>query len=333
MPELRKDPITGRWVIISTDRSRRPTDFLRESVQIKGVSFCPFCPGNEGKTPSEVLAYGRNCTGKDTPGWSVRVVPNKFPALGIEGNLDREGEGLFDRMNGIGAHEVIIETPDHLATLANMPQSALEQVLWAYRDRALDLKNDRRFRYVLIFKNHGEAAGATLEHTHSQLIALPIVPKRVLEEVDGARHYYDEKERCIFCDMIRQEMEDKTRVVLMNELFVAIEPYAPRFPFETWILPRQHGSSFEHMPAHSYRSLAELLGNILKRLDSALLSPAYNFVIHTSPIGEEINEFFHWHIEMMPKLTKVAGFEWGTGFYINPTPPEEAARFLRDAQI
>lgn len=333
MPELRKDPITGRWVIISTDRSRRPTDFLRESVQITGVSLCPFCPGNEGKTPSEVLAYGRNGGAKDTPGWTVRVVPNKFPALGIEGNLDREGEGLFDRMNGIGAHEVIIETPNHAATLATMSASELEQTLWAYRDRVLDLKNDRRFRYVLLFKNHGEAAGATLEHTHSQLIALPIVPKRVIEEVDGARHYYDEKERCIFCDMIRQEVEDKVRVVAMNELFIALEPYAPRFPFETWILPRQHSSAFEHMPTPSYRCLADLLGNILKRLDSALLSPAYNFVIHTSPIGEEMNEFYHWHIEMMPKLTKVAGFEWGTGFYINPTPPEEAARFLRDAKV
>ena len=333
MPELRKDPITGRWVIISTDRSRRPTDFLRESVQIKGVPLCPFCPGNEGKTPPEVLAYGRNGGGKDTPGWSVRVVPNKFPALGIEGSLDREGEGLFDRMNGIGAHEVIIETPNHQDTLATMSPNALEEVLWAYRDRVLDLKNDRRFRYVLLFKNHGEAAGATLEHTHSQLIALPIVPKRVLEEVEGAQHYYDEKERCIFCDMIRQEMEEKTRVVSMNELFIALEPYAPRFPFETWILPRQHNSAFEHMPTPSYRALAALLGELLKRVDSALLSPAYNFVIHTSPIGEEVNDYFHWHIEMMPKLTKVAGFEWGTGFYINPTPPEEAARFLREAKI
>ena len=333
MPELRKDPISQRWVIISTDRSRRPTDFLRESVQIKGVGLCPFCPGNEGKTPSEVLAYGRNGSGKDMPGWTVRVVPNKFPALGIEGGLDREGEGLFDRMNGIGAHEVIIETPDHTATLATMTPKAVEEVLWAYRDRVLDLKNDRRFRYVLLFKNHGEQAGATLEHTHSQLIALPIVPKRVMEEVENARSYYDEKERCIFCDMIRQDMEENTRVVLINELFIAIEPYAPRFPFETWILPRQHSSAFEHMPTPNYGSLAKLLVDFLKRVDSALACPSYNMVIHTSPVGEEMNDFYHWHIEMMPKLTKVAGFEWGTGFYINPTPPEEAARFLREAKV
>ena len=333
MPELRKDPITGRWVIISTDRGKRPSDFVRESVQIKGNGFCPFCYGNESKTPPEVLVYGRNGSAKDTPGWSIRVVPNKFPALQIEGDLDREGEGLFDRMNGIGAHEVIIETPDHQSTLATLPDKSVEEVLWAYRDRMLDLKNDKRFRYILLFKNHGEAAGASLEHTHSQLIALPIVPKRVREEVDKSKHYFEEKERCIFCDMIRQEVETASRVISENEHFIALAPYAPRFPFETWLLPRQHSSAFENHQSPIYASLARLLRDLLRRLDGVLNRPAYNYVVHTSPIGEEINEHFHWHMEMMPKLTKVAGFEWGTGFYINPTPPEEAARFLREAQI
>ena len=187
--------------------------FLRESVEIKGIGICPFCYGNESKTPPEVLQYGRNGSGPNTPGWQVRVVPNKFPALGIEGDLDREGEGLFDRMNGVGAHEVIIETPDHRSTLATMTEKQIEDVLWAFRDRMLDLKNDKRFRYILIFKNHGEAAGASLEHPHSQLIALPIVPKRVREEVDSSRHYYFDKERCIFCDMIRQELESGVRVI------------------------------------------------------------------------------------------------------------------------
>jgi UDPglucose--hexose-1-phosphate uridylyltransferase len=333
LPELRKDPITGRWVIISTDRGKRPSDFVRESVQIKGNGFCPFCYGNETKTPPEVLAYGRNGSGKDTPGWSIRVVPNKFPALQIEGDLDREGEGLFDRMNGIGAHEVIVETPDHQSTLATLPEKSVEEVLWAYRDRMLDLKNDKRFRYILLFKNHGEAAGASLEHTHSQLIALPIVPKRVREEVDKSKHYFEEKERCIFCDMIRQEVETGSRVIGENEYFIALAPYAPRFPFETWLLPRQHSSAFENHQSPIYASLARLLRDLLRRLDAVLNRPAYNYVVHTSPIGEEINDHFHWHIEMMPKLTKVAGFEWGTGFYINPTPPEEAARFLREAQV
>jgi UDPglucose--hexose-1-phosphate uridylyltransferase len=331
LPELRKDPITGRWVIISTDRARRPVTFLRESVQIKGNGVCPFCPGNEGKTPSEIFTYGRNGGGRDTPGWSLRVIPNKFPALGIEGGLDREGDGLFDRMNGVGAHEVVVETPDHQLTLANMSVKSVEEVFWACRERIIDLKNDRRFRYILLFKNHGEPAGSTIEHGHTQLIALPIVPRRVREEVDAAKHYYDEKERCIFCDIIRQEIESETRVILADEHFVAIAPYAPRFPFESWILPRRHSSAFENMPASQYADLAKLLRDFLQRLDAALLCPSYNFVVHTSPIGEETNDHYHWHIEVMPKLTKVAGFEWGTGFYINPTPPEESARFLREA--
>jgi UDPglucose--hexose-1-phosphate uridylyltransferase len=332
LPELRRDPITGRWVIIATDRARRPTDFLRESVPIKGGSaLCPFCPGNEAKTPPEILSYGRNGSGRDTAGWSLRVVPNKFPALGIEGGLDREGDGLFDRMNGIGAHEVIIETPDHQLTLATMPVRGVEEVFSAYRDRMVDLKNDRRFRYVLLFKNHGEPAGASLEHAHSQLIALPIVPRRVREEVDASKRYYDEKERCIFCDMIRQEIDAETRVILNDDHFIALAPYAPRFPFETWILPRKHSSAYEDSSPASYAKLAKLLRDFLGRLDSALEFPSYNYVIHTSPIGEETNDYYHWHIEVMPKLTKVAGFEWGTGFYINPTPPEESARFLRAA--
>jgi UDPglucose--hexose-1-phosphate uridylyltransferase len=333
LPELRKDPITGRWVIISTDRAKRPTDFLRQSVDIKGNGFCPFCYGNEDKTPPEILAYGRNGSGRNQPGWTVRVVPNKFPALGIEGDLDRQGEGLFDKMNGIGAHEVIIETPTHEATLATLPEKSIEEVLAAYRDRMLDLKNDRRFRYILIFKNHGEAAGASLEHTHSQLIALPIVPKRVREEVDQSKRYYQEKERCIFCDMIRQEIETESRVINENEHFIAIAPYAPRFPFETWLLPKQHSSAFENNQSPIYTGLAKLMRDILARLDNVLARPAYNYVIHTSPISEESNDHYHWHIEMMPKLTKVAGFEWGTGFYINPTPPEESARFMREAEV
>jgi len=333
LPELRKDPITGRWVIISTDRGKRPMDFLRDQVVAGDPKNCPFCPGHESKTPPELLVYGRNGGGANTPGWSIRVVPNKFPALKIEGELDREGEGLFDKMNGVGAHEVIVEAPDHTASLATIPERALEDVLWAYRDRMLDLKNDKRFRYVLIFKNHGESAGATVDHPHSQLIALPIVPRRVREEVDSSWHYYDEKERCIFCDIIRQEMDTGERVVAENDHFITMTPYASRFPFEMWLLPKVHGSSYENNQSSMYASLSRMMKDVLMRMDATLDKPAFNFMIHTSPIGEEINDHYHWHVEIIPKLTKVAGFEWGTGFYINPTPPEEAARFLREAQI
>jgi len=196
-------------------------------------------------------------------------------------------------------------------------------VLWAYRDRILDLKNDKRFRYIL---------RASLEHTHSQLIALPIVPKQVREEVDSSRRYYLEKERCMFCDVIRQELESGTRFIMENDYFIALVPYAPRFPFEMWLLPREHSSAFENSQRPVFASLAHILKENLKRLDTVLERPAYNLMLHTSPIGEESNEHYHWHIEIMPKLIKVAGFEWGSGFYICPTPPEESARFLREAQ-
>ena len=337
MPELRKDPIVGRWVIISTDRAKRPTDFVRERFQIKG-GFCPFCPGNESKTPSEVLAFGRAGNNgqpaqKDSPGWSVRVVPNKFPALGIEGNLNRRAEGLFDKMNGIGAHEVIIETPEHNLSLATLPEKRVEDVLWAYRDRILDLRQDKRFKYILMFKNHGEAAGATLEHPHGQLIALPIVPKQVVEELEGAKQYYIYKERCVFCDIARQELEDGIRIIAENEDFVTLAPYAPRFPFETWILPKRHESAFENSSSQMYENLARALKQLLAKADAVLDQPSYNLVVHSSPVQEPTNDHYHWHIEFMPKLTKTAGFEWGTGFYINPTPPEEAAKFLREARV
>ena len=215
-------------------------------------------------------------------------MPNKFPALQVEGTLDREGEGMFDRMNGIGAHEVIIETPDHDRPLATMSEAEIERVLWACRERMLDLKRDRRLRYILVFKNHGAAAGATLEHPHSQLIALPIVPDFVREEIDGARRHFALKERCVFCDIVRQELRDDRRVIQENADIVALAPYAPRFPFETWLLPRRHGARFEEAPRQEYESLARLLKAVLLRMNRALESPAYNLIIHTSPFSEDV---------------------------------------------
>jgi UDPglucose--hexose-1-phosphate uridylyltransferase len=333
MPELRKDPITDSWVIISTDRARRPSDFVRETTPARPSGrFCPFCPGHESKTPPEVLAY-RHGSAANQPGWSLRVFPNKFPVLGIEGALDREGNGMLDKMQGIGAHEVVVETPDHALSITELPEKSIEQVLWAFRDRVNDLKNDKRLRYVLLFKNEGDAAGATLEHTHSQLIALPVVPKRVQEELDGSKGYYDFKERCIFCDLIRQEAKSGERVVIETDRFIVIEPYAARFPFETWILPKQHKSHYEDTDAQHFENLAWVLKSTLRKLEKVLERPPYNFLIHTAPLQEAANPYYHWQIEVIPKLTRVAGFEWGTGFYINPTPPEESAQFLREAGL
>jgi len=333
MPELRKDPVTGRWVIISVERGKRPSDFVVRTPPRKKGGFCPFCPGNEYTTPQEILAFRPQGAPTNASNWSLRVVPNKFPALQIEGGLGREGEGIYDLMNGVGAHEVIIESPVHEHTLGTMPLESVEGVLWAYHSRMSDLKRDTRFRYVLIFKNEGETAGASLEHTHSQIIAMPIVPSLVKDEMEGARKYYDYRERCIFCDMIRQEVESGKRVVWENRSFIALSPFAPRVPFEVWILPKNHESHYDIPYEGKYREMAEILQQILKRIDKTLDTPPYNFVLHTSPFNNERNDFYHWHIEIMPKLTKLAGFEWGSGFHINPTPPEEAARYLRDARI
>jgi UDPglucose--hexose-1-phosphate uridylyltransferase len=235
-------------------------------------------------------------------------------------------------MNGIGAHEVIIETPRHEETLATMEDAAIEQVLWAFRERVQDLKQDRRFRYIIVFKNHGAAAGASLEHSHSQLIALPIVPREVRDEVDGARAHFAAKERCVFCDIVRQETHDRRRLIAENADMVAVAPYAPRFPFETWILPKRHQSLYEESARHEYAALARLLGDMLRRLNRALRCPPYNLLIHNAPLAEPASDFYHWHVEIIPTLTKVAGFEWATGFYLNPTAPEEAAEVLRDAR-
>ena len=296
-------------------------------------------------TPPEVLAFRHNGSGPNSAGWDLRVVPNKFPALQVEGSLDRQGDGLFDRMNGIGAHEVIIESPDHGKSLAAMSEAEIERVLWAFHERIADLKRDIRFRYILVFKNHGAAAGATLEHSHSQLIALPIIPDFVREEIEGAKQHFAAKERCVFCDIIRQEMTVGKRVIHENADVVALAPYAPRFPFETWVLPRTHYARFEDTPRQVFDSLARMLKIVLMRMNKALESPDYNLIVHSAPFnqGDGVDladhpnhrgaDVYHWHLEILPKLARTAGFEWGTGFYINPTSPEEATRVLRAVKI
>ncbi|RKY01830.1 galactose-1-phosphate uridylyltransferase [Candidatus Poribacteria bacterium] len=332
MPELRRDPVIDRWVIIATERGKRPSDFGSAQPRKRG-GFCPFCYGNESLTPPEILAFRRPGTEPNKPGWLTRVVSNKFPALKIEGELEKVGEGMYDKMSGIGAHEVIIETPEHDATMGTMDKLYVVNTLKAYRERIIDLARDKRFKYVMVFKNYGEAAGASLEHPHSQLIATPIVPKRVLEELHGSQRYFSYKDRCVFCDMVRQELKDEVRLVLTSDNFVVFEAYASRFPFETWLLPRKHMPKYEHMGDDLIEELAEVLQRTIRKLELTLSYPPYNYIIHTAPLREPDDlEYYHWHIEIIPRLTKMAGFEWGTGFYINPTPPEEAAKYLREAE-
>lgn len=337
MPELRRDPVVGRWVIIATERSRRPSDFPPAPVRPQGAGPCVFCPGQESRTPEEILALREPGSLPNGPGWQLRVVPNKFPALRIEGELEPSGDGVFDRMNGIGAHEVIIEAPDHSASLASLPEAHVAAVLEAWRQRMLDLHKDARFESVSVFKNHGETAGASLEHPHSQLIATPMVPMMVEEELEGALRHFRIKKRCIWCDIIRQEMQGRTRglgrLVVGEGGVVALCPFAPRFPFETWILPEAHRSSYEDTEGLELGALARVLGEVLRRMNQVLGDPAWNMSLHSAPLKTPTLDHFHWHIEIIPKLTTVAGFEWGTGFFINPTPPEEAARYLRAGEV
>lgn len=336
MSRLRKDPISGGWVIVADDRMRRPPDYDPVPLPAQGeTKFCPFCEGNESATPNEIYAVRDEGSPRNGPGWKVRVVPNKFAALRIEGELERLGDGIYDMMSGIGAHEVVIETPDNNLRMGEFSQEHMELVISAYRARVLDLHRDTRFKYVQIFRNYGKAAGAQQDHPHSQIIALPITPRWVKEELVNCREHYEYKERCLFCDIINQERKDRSRIVFENEEFMAFEPFASKFPFETWILPKVHNHDFRYLSDQQIPHLAEALRRTLLGLQIALNNPPYNFVIHSAPRaeamrgGQNIERDYHWHIEIIPRITKMAGFEWGTGFYINPTLPEDAADFLR----
>ena len=332
MSELRRDPIGGRWVIVQVDSPKGPSDFVMKQDLVTDPEKCPFCPGNEDQTPPEVLA-NRDNGSPNGQGWSLRVVPNRFPALKIEGDIDKQGDGMFDVMNGVGAHEVIIETPDHTKELSELPVEQVEAIIRAYKSRCLDLRKDKRFEYILLFKNNGKSAGASLSHPHTQLIALPMIPKSVHEELVAAQNHYEYKDRCIYCDMIRQEEKYEKNIVAANDNYIAFCPYVSRFAFETWIMPKGHFASFDYIEDNMIKDLADILKNVLARIRKSLKAPAYNFVVHTSPIENKIRPDYHWHIEIMPKLIKTAGFEWGTGFYINPTPPESAAKHLRAVKI
>jgi UDPglucose--hexose-1-phosphate uridylyltransferase len=332
MSDLRKDPIVGRWVIIAHERAKRPHDFKGEPQGQFDGGLCPFCEGQEDKTPPEIVAYRERGTRPNGPGWRIRVVPNKFPALKVEGNLNKRGEGIYDKMAGVGAHEVIIESPQHHVSMATLGEENIREVLWVYRDRLVDLKKDSRLVHGMLFKNVGAAGGASLEHTHSQLIVTPIVPISVWEEMTGALEFFNYRGRCIYCDMVQEELANEKRIVLDTTHFTAFCPYASRFPFETWILPKTHSSHFENIPKQGVDDLGSVIRQVLNKLEVALDSPAYNYIIHTAPFDHSELPHYHWHIEIIPRLTKVAGFEWGSGFYINPVPPEDAAAFLRETE-
>ena len=343
MPELRKDPLIGRWVIIATERAKRPMDFLAPHQEPAEEGECPFCEGHEASTAKEIFAIRPQDKGADQSGWTVRVIPSIKPLLRIEGQMNRRAKGIYDVMDGIGAHELIIETPQHIRNAADLSVEQLRHALQAVLLRMTDLERDQRFRYALWFKNYGEVAGAgRIQHTRSQLIATPVTPLRVKEELLGARRYFEDKERCLICDLLAQEQETKTRVAIDSKQMIAICPFASRFPFEVWLLPKRHQCDFAKLQPDELDDLAAVLKDLLARLKAVLDDPPYNLLLHTAPFRRQrahgtrwktIEEDYHWHIELIPRLTRVAGFEQGSGFYINPTPPEEAARYLREALV
>lgn len=329
MPELRKDPIVERWVVVNVESPRYPKDYHINPFDWKGTDNCPFCYGNEHLTPPEIEAISETHREPNTPEWKVRVVPNKFPALRIEGELDSQGIGIYDFSNGIGAHEVIIDSPHHYKGIEELENKQIEYMLKAYRSRTMDLRGDKRFKYILLFKNVGREAGASLEHGHSQLIALPMVPKNVKEEVKGAHKYFEFRGRCIFCDLIAFEMEESKRLIYQNEDFIAFCPLSSRFSFEVWIVPQQHWADYGLISDGAVANLADALKNVMVKLHNVLGKFPYNYIIHTLPVNTDGHIYYHWHIEIMPKLIRAAGFEWGSGFYMVFTPPELAAKLLR----
>jgi UDPglucose--hexose-1-phosphate uridylyltransferase len=329
MTELRRDPIIGQWVIVHSSDPWGPERYEKEDHSPRQAATCPFCPGKESMTPPEVSAVRPFGSAANSSGWEVRVVSNKFPALKIEGNIDARQDGIFESSNGIGAHEVLIETPQHVKHLGDFTILEMLKVVDQYQNRLLDLSGDKRFKYITIFKNYGESAGTSVEHPHSQIIALPMIPKHVLQELEGARHYHEAGGRCVYCDMITQEHQDKERVVAENGEFIAFCPFVPRYPFECWILPKRHDSSFAAMNEREELAFARIFKEVLYRIKTCLHDPAFNYYLHISPVNYENQKSFHWHVEIVPQLIKTAGFERGTGFYVVHTSPEKAAEHLR----
>jgi UDPglucose--hexose-1-phosphate uridylyltransferase len=320
MSEFRQDPLSRRWVIIGGERAGRPNEFLEAATRATGLQ-CPFCAGHEADTPPAIATYGANGKGK----WLVRVVPNKFPAVTPE----KSYVVTSDSAPGFGRHEVIVESPRHVASLSELTDAESEAAFAAYRDRLFQLKGDGPYRYVQIFKNVGPAAGASLEHIHSQLIALPTVPEVIEQELVASGDFFRQHQRSLLLEMLEQEIAAGDRVVAKTDRFVAFCPYASRFAYEVWIVPRQHQPRFEDVEPGELGELSRLAREMIGCIERAIGPVAYNYFLHTQPFDMPAYDHYHWHIEIIPRLTKVAGFEWSTGCFINPYPPESAAAHLR----
>ena len=338
MNELRRDPVSGRWSIIIHDELQ--TDKLLVNVRKRRTSgkqhepTCPFCKGNEHLTPEPIHVEQANGNPVD---WQVRVIPDKYPVLRVEGDLNNRGHGMYDLLNGIGAHEIIIETPQHGTHPADFSDDHLARVFAVYQNRIRDLKADLRFRYVMVYKNYGEATGPAVGHSYSYVIATPVTPPRVKQELINAAEHYRLKERCLFCDILHQELSEQTRVVSESEHFLAYLPFASRSPLETWIMPKQHETFFER--SDKIPELASLFKRTVRGIQKILRDPNYVMVIHSGPntsfghrrgYWKTLEQDYHWHIEIIPQLRGFTSFELVSGIRANFLPPEKGAALLRE---
>ncbi len=322
MPELRQDPVTGRWVLIASNRADRPNEFSGPTPPRIAKTPCPFCAG-QLCTPPPVAIYGSD------DDWQLRVVPNLYPALTTAPAADVREDGFFRKSPAAGWHEVIIESPRHLKSLSELSASQSQLVFRAYRDRMLVMRQQGHVACALPFKNVGPAAGASLEHVHSQIVGLPMVPPVLLEELQGAQRHFQQHGDCVFCRMIREELAQQQRVVIANEHFVAFCPHASRFGYETWVLPRDHTACFDEIDDEHLVELGGLVKQLVSRLEDDCGVTSYNYLVHSAPFDRSRGDHYHWHIEIIPRVVQVAGFEWGTGININPVLPEQAAIQLR----
>ena len=364
MTELRRDPINKRWVIIASGRAKRPEHFKRDKKHSNAVVACPFCPGDEGKkTPPEIATFPDRRP-RNSSDWQVRVIPNKYNAVGIDEKIKIQPFGMYLTITGYGAHEVIIESPNHDVLFEDQPLAHLMLILSAYKERLLDLYKDPNIKQIVLYKNHGSEGGASISHPHSQLITFPIVPQDFKDDLKGAKEYFEKERSCLWCSILKWEMftnysvndEDGKlirndpagiRLVYKNSAFTAYCPFASRYPYEIHIIPRKHSHSFGNIGIQEIRELAEILKVTIKKINVVLKeiysdSAPFNFVLHTSPNlnfqgngdkFETIKKDFHWHIELYPVLSIQAGVEKGSGLYINVVSPEAAAKELREAQI
>jgi UDPglucose--hexose-1-phosphate uridylyltransferase len=333
MSEIRLDPTTEEWVIFARIRADRPTDLVnaRSKPELPVFSAsCPFCPGNESMTPPEITSYKNPQTGN----WQIRVIENKFPVLTPAGNTTRTTEDdMFTGMDGLGVHEVVVETPEHNRHIVQQDDNAVTEILRTYLVRYNVMKKLPFVKLIIIYKNYGIMAGTTLEHSHSQLLATPVISHQLRMQSEVASRYYDDKGRCLYCDIVERELEAGKRIIMETDSYIVFHPFASHSPFETWIVPKNACASFGNLPETELPELARVLRLNLLKLYKGLNNPDFNYVINSAPVDDEDRDYFRWHIRIIPRLTEMTGFEIGTGINMNTLLPENTAAFIRNLAI